>query len=154
MAQQKLVRLFYLGGLAPDEKAHPVSVGTRVFRLPPIGEYIEVTQFQASELMAKYKNFTPNGVYDAFSTDARIGATAKAVKEGRVVTPPKSADAMSNDELLALLRARGMEVAPAASTPEPELEEPFSEAQSAVEEAELLAAPVKKTRGSKTASQE
>lgn len=154
MANQRPVRLFYLGGLAPDEKAHPISLGTRVFRLPPIGEYLEVTPFQAQELIARYKMVTPGGLYDAFSLDPKLGETAKAVKEGRLTAPPKVASAMSNEELLELLRSRGVEVAPAASTAEEEEQPTEDQTTDAVREAELLAAPLTKKTRSKAATQE
>lgn len=146
VVQKRLVRVFYLGGLAPDEKAYPISVGTRVFRLPPIGDYIEVSEFYATELIAKFKVIMQNGIYDAFTTDPRIADQAKAVKEGRVKAPPKPAAAMSNDELLALLKERGVEVASVATSTEAPPEE---ELESSVIEAEqVVSAP--KTRKTKS----
>lgn len=130
----KDVRLYYLGGLAPDEKAHPISAGSRVFRLPPIGEYIEVSPFYAKELIDKFKVITKDAIYDAFTTDARIAKQAMDVKMGRTKPAPKTVDTLSDAELLALMRERGLD-----AVKEPEAESPVDEeAGNSVDEAEAL----------------
>jgi hypothetical protein len=144
---ERPVRLYYLGGLAPDEKGHPITVGTRVFRLPPIGGYIEVSPFYASEMIQKYKVITQDKIYDAFTLDPRIAEMALAVKEGRAtLQPEKAATAMSNDELLALLKERGVEVAPVAASDS----YPLEAGEEDLIGAEVLAAPTKTTRKPKT----
>lgn len=80
MTQQKMVRLYYLGGLnRPGKKITVVRSRGRVITLPPPGEYLEVTEFTANDLIGRHKILAKGGVkYEAFTRNPQI---AKRVKD-------------------------------------------------------------------------
>lgn len=49
-------KLYYLGGLTPPgkESEHTVTAGESTFVLPPAGEYLEVEEWQANQILRKH----------------------------------------------------------------------------------------------------
>lgn len=105
-AHTKMVKLFYLGGLTPEGvETAPVTSSNGSYMLPKPGEYIQVPEYAAKDLIRKHKITDRQGnTYDAFTTDIRIvnqyyGKQRPAV----TVTNPS---ALSDDALLAELERR------------------------------------------------
>lgn len=71
------VRLYYLGGLGPDDGTLTrVRAQQRVVYLPAVGDYIDVTALQAKDLLRK-KVTTKEGMFDAFTRSSRLAQQAK-----------------------------------------------------------------------------
>jgi hypothetical protein len=101
------VRLYYLGGLSgpvPKEghPARPIYVRSRgrLFALPPVGDYLDVSEAQARDLIARNKTTTPQGDFDVFTRDSKLAARVKA---GDLARPTETKDGFTVDELQAML---------------------------------------------------
>lgn len=97
MADVKLVNLYYLGGFVA-ENPRVSSRGTS-YAVPPAGEYIQVPEYTARDLIRR--NRTPQGV-SVFTTDPRV---AQMVKERRTSVPTLGAEEpkFTREQLLEML---------------------------------------------------
>ena len=117
-SKTRMVKLFYLGGLnhrRPDAKI-ATSAGNSM-RLPQVGDFLEVPEYIADELMAKHKYIVKdeNGrdaVYPVFTRNQQLAkrvVAGETVQQVHTITPPTVAD-YDDAELLAELERRGVNV--------------------------------------------
>lgn len=76
-----LVKLYYLGGLAQrkspqDGSNKPIQVTTagKAFTLPEVGDYIEVSNHEARNLMRRNKVTNSSGTFEVFTLDRSLAA--------------------------------------------------------------------------------
>ena len=93
MAKQetKMVDLYYLGGLAPEEydengnlKPYYISSRGTSFVLPPVGGKLRVSEFTARDFIRRHKVAGRSGTFEAFTTNKSL---AEQVKRGREEQP-------------------------------------------------------------------
>jgi hypothetical protein len=132
-----MMRIYYLGGLnnipPGEEQGFDITSGQEVFRCPPIGEFIEVPDYVARDIMGKYG-------FDKFNTSAQLATRAKrgtlrfekSEENGRTMIH----EVLSDEEILA--RAKEIEKQRASLKVEPEEKESEEEvkAESADEDEE------------------
>lgn len=110
--QGGLVRVYYLGGLSLPGSDEPIIITAKqmAFELPAAGGHIDVDENLADYLVKKYtQRIGPNGMAQVFTLNPN------AVKTLQPVVIPASPATLSNEELLAELKARGL--APEPVTP-------------------------------------
>jgi len=129
MSDTKKVKLYYLGGLCPPGEHRPVTGLKGAYMLPDVGDYIEIEDFVAADLIRKHKVFTQQGAFDAFTLNAHL---ARAVKNGTDRQESEKtvikAATMSDDDLLNELRSRGLLREPLLGLDE-EVEQPVAAAK-------------------------
>src|SRR5690606_7239436 len=100
--------LYYLGGLVPDEQDKDLFVHSkgRPFRVPPVGEFIEMEMHHAQDLIQRGHN----GVHSVWSLSARDAEMAKSGKLFRDPTTLIDPNELSIEDLERMLRERRGEV--------------------------------------------
>lgn len=92
------VKVYYLGGLAHSENPFVTSKG-KAFALPPVGGYLTVPGFTATDLIRRNQIVTAQGRFSVFTLDARAASRA-AEGPQTVVAQTKE---LTREELLAML---------------------------------------------------
>lgn len=92
------VKLYYLGGLAHSENPFVTSKG-KAFALPPVGGYLTVPGFTATDLIRRNQVVTPQGRFSVFTLDARA-ANRAAQGPAPVVAQTRE---LTREDLLAML---------------------------------------------------
>lgn len=102
---QQPVRLYYLGGFVKDQPI--VSAKGVAFKVPPVGEYLEVARLFAKDLIRRNK--MPSGM-SVFTEDRRF-AEAVIAQRNRGGEPAETVQPKeySREELLEMLAALDVE---------------------------------------------
>lgn len=115
MTQDKNVRLYYLGGLGtPKRTGVTVRSRGRVISLPPAGEYLDVSELVANDLISRHKVIIPKeGTFDAFTRNPRIADAVKKASDIRAQAAGfqpnrQSLEEASDEAILTLARERGL----------------------------------------------
>lgn len=107
---EKLVRLYYLGGIKTTRQNQTVSSGRDIYKLPPKGEFLDLPEHVAIDLERKHKYILDDGdTVSAFTRDIRV---AKRVLEGmtaqQAYAPRLTVSDFSDEEILEELEKRGL----------------------------------------------